>query len=80
MDEPTVAEMIRSLQATVDRMVAAQENYVTREIMELRIAALEKDQVEDRDRIDRLTRNAWTTVIAPVIVGVILWFLLEGKP
>lgn len=79
MDEPTVPEMIRALQSDVQRMISAQELYVTREVLDLRLAALEKDQAEDRARMDNFTRVAWTSVLAPVIVGVILYFLLGSK-
>lgn len=86
MDEPTVWEALRAIQAGVSRMEAAQALYVTQEqresdktIMDLRLEALSKDQAEDRARIDRLTQGAWTVLIAPVIVGVVLYFLLGGK-
>lgn len=87
MEDPTPWEAIRSIQADVQRMAHNQELYVTQEqrvsdqkIMELQLAALSKDQAEDRARIDNLTRGAWTALIAPVIVGVVLYFLLGGKP
>lgn len=79
MDEPTVPEMIRALQSDVQRMISAQELYVTREVLDLRLAALEKDQAKDRARMDNFTRVAWTSVLAPVIVGVILYFLLGSR-
>lgn len=86
MDDPTVWERLREIQASLGRMEAAQTLYVTQEqresdktIMDLKITALAKDQEEDRARIDRLTRGAWTVLIGPVIVGVVLYFLLGGK-
>ncbi|WP_148007149.1 hypothetical protein [Streptomyces sp. adm13(2018)] len=67
-------------------MEAAQALYVTqdqrasdKENQDLKLAALAKDQAEDRARLDSLTRNAWTALIAPLIVGVVLYFLLGGK-
>ncbi len=87
MEEPTVWEVLRAIQADVQRMVRDQELYVTqeqrnsdKENMGLRLEAIVKDQAEDRARIDNLTRGAWTALIAPVIVGVVLYFLLGGKP
>lgn len=78
MDEPTIAELLRSVQGDVHRMMAAQEQYVTREILELKLGALTKDQAEDRARLDNMSRWLWSAVVGPVIVGVILYFLL-GK-
>ena len=87
MDEPTLAEMIRALQATVDRMRADQSLYVTKEIVELRLGALAKDQADlekaqeaDRARIAAIHRWLWSGVVAPVIVGIILYVLLGKAP
>ncbi|MEU7074719.1 hypothetical protein AB0B30_32570 [Streptomyces narbonensis] len=86
MEDPTPWEAIRSIQAGVQRMEAAQALYVTqdqrasdKENQDLKLTALAKDQAEDRARLDSLTRNAWTALIAPLIVGVVLYFLLGGK-
>lgn len=80
MDEPTVPEMIRELQRDVREMRAEQERYVTKEILDLRLEALAKDQAEDRARLDTMSRWVWSGVIAPVIVGVILFVLLGKTP
>lgn len=80
MDEPTLAEMIRGLQADVSRMVAAQERYVTKEIMDLKLEALRSDQMEDRARLDTMSRWVWSAVVGPVIVGIILYLLLGKTP
>ncbi|MEU7010380.1 hypothetical protein [Streptomyces sp. NPDC046332] len=87
VDEPTFGEILRDVQADVRRLVQDQAMYVTqeqrasdKEIAQLRHDALAKDQAEDRDRLDRLTRNFWTTLVAPILVGVVLYFLLGGKP
>jgi cytochrome c-type biogenesis protein CcmH/NrfG len=80
MDEPTVPEMLRALQADVHRILAIQEQYVTKEIMDLRLEALTKDQAEDRARLDAMSRWLWSGVVAPVIVGIILYVLLGKGP
>jgi hypothetical protein len=80
MDEPTLAEMIRGLQADVSRMVAAQERYVTKEIMDLKLEALRSDQMEDRARLDTMSRWVWSAVVGPVIVGIILYLLIGKTP
>lgn len=86
MEEPTVWESLRSIQAALNRMENAQALSVTqeqrksdRDIQALELANLAKDQAEDRARIDKLTQGAWTVLIAPIIVGVVLYFLLGGK-
>lgn len=80
MDEPTVPEMLRALQADVHRMMIAQEQYVTKEILNLRLEKLAENQAEDRARLDNMGRIVWSAVIAPVIVGVILYVLLGKGP
>lgn len=80
MDEPTLAEMIRALQADVTRMRAEQSMYVTKEIMELKLDALAKDQAEDRARLDTISRWVWSAVVGPVIVGIILYLLIGKTP
>lgn len=72
--------MIRALQADVHRMMALQEQYVTREILELKLKSISDDQKEDRARLDNMSRIVWSAVIAPVIVGVILYFLIGKTP
>lgn len=67
------------MQATVDRMAVMQEQYVTKEILQLRLEAISSDQKEDRARLDNMSRIVWSAVIAPVIVGVILYFLTGGS-
>lgn len=80
MDEPTLAEMIRALQSDVTRMVAVQERYVTKEILELKLDKLAENQAEDRARLDTLSRWVWSAVIGPVIVGLILYLLIGKTP
>lgn len=85
MDEPTLPEMIRELQRDVRGMRADQERYVTKEILDLRLEAVTKEQAEleerlitERARLDRMTQWFWSAILGPVIVGVILYFTL-GK-
>jgi len=87
MDEPTLAEMIRALQADVTRMRAEQSMYVTKEIMDLKLAALAKDHLDlenavtaDRARLASVNRWLWSGVVAPVIVGIILYVLIGKQP
>ena len=76
MDEPTLAEEVRLLRRDVHALLKAQETYVTREILELKMSSLAKDQAEDRARLDRMSNWFWSAFLGPVIVGVILYFLL----
>ncbi len=87
MDEPTLAEMIRALQSDVTRMRAEQSLYVTKEIMDLKLESLAKEQADlsrelevDRARIATIHRWLWSGVVAPVIVGIILFILLGKSP
>lgn len=87
MDEPTLAEMIRALQADVTRMRVEQQSYVTKEIMDLKLAALEKDHADleaavarDREKLATVHRWLWSGVVAPVIVGIILYILIGKSP
>lgn len=94
MEDPTLAEMIRGLRADVQRLIDREALYVTqeqratdRELFELKIAAesaarseVAKDLAETATRISNMSRLVWSAVIGPVIVGVILYFLLGGKP
>lgn len=76
MEEPTLAEEVRALRGDVQRLVSGQRDYVTKEIMDLKFEALAKDQMEDRARLDALSRWLFTAVLGPAIVGVILYVVL----
>lgn len=80
MDEPTLAEEVRLLRRDVHALLEAQRQYVTKEIMDLKLEALSKDQAEDRARLDAMSRWLWSGVVAPVIVGIILYVLLGKGP
>lgn len=87
MEEPTLYEMIRSLQADVRRLLADQALYVTqeqrasdKEVMDLKLAAVAADQKEDRARLDNMGRLLWSAVLGPVIVGIILYVLIGKGP
>ena len=87
MDEPTLAEEVRRLADRVQSLVDAQAQYVTKEILVLKLQAVVKDHedleklvTDDRARIDRLKNWIWTAVVAPVIVGLILYLLIGKTP
>lgn len=86
MEEPTVPELLRALSTKVDgvaeHVARIESSMAPRELYDLKIQALENDQKEDRDEIDKLRlrldtlgRMAWTGLVFPVIVGVIVWAL-----
>ena len=87
MEEPTLAEEVRALRGAVERLTGAQREYVTKEILALKLEALAKDHADleeaqraDRERIAAMSRWLWSGVVAPVIVGIILWLLLGKAP
>ena len=87
MEEPTLAEEVRRLADEVRRLIGAQERYVTKEIMDLKLEALAKDhqdleaaQAADRERMSAISRWLWSGVAAPVIVGIILYVLIGKTP
>jgi len=87
MDEPTLAEEVRLLRRDVHALVEAQREYVTREILGLKLEALAKEQDDlakdvaaDRERITAMSRWLWSGVVAPVIVGIILYVLIGKQP
>jgi hypothetical protein len=85
VDQPTLAEEVRRLADEVRRLADAQQTYVTREILELKLAGVLKDQEDlerahaaQAERLTHLSRTVWSAVVAPVIVGIFLYVLL-GK-
>jgi cytochrome c-type biogenesis protein CcmH/NrfG len=80
MDEPTIGERLRDLQSDVQRLLSNQEQYVTKEIMELKLAAILKEQAETKERLTTVHRWLWSGVVAPVIVGIILYVLIGKQP
>jgi hypothetical protein len=80
MDEPTIPELLRDLQADVRTILQRQEQYVTKEILDLRLEGLAKDQAEDRARLDAMSRWVWSAVVGPVIVGIVLYLVLGKTP
>lgn len=86
-DDPSVHELVRQMSMKIDNLsdqVRAQRN-ADRELIDLKIAALDKDITEDRGeiaalkaRLDRMGNVVWTAVIGPVIVGLVLWLLTRG--
>jgi ribosomal protein S19 len=85
MDEPTIPELLRDLQADVSRILTEMGRYVTQEqhaadqkVAELRLEAVAKDVASQQARTEAMKTWVWTAVVAPVIVGVILYVVL-GK-
>lgn len=93
LEEPTVAEMIRTLGSKVDglgavviRMETAVANYVTQE---QRAHDKEISAEQDRVRDARITgleeknrfrdRLMWSGLLLPVMVGVLVWLLTKGS-
>lgn len=87
MDEPTLAEMIRDVQSDVSRILSQMDRFVTqeqrtadKELAEYRLRAINETLAQDKARIDRLKNWVWTAVVAPVIVGLILYLLIGKTP
>ena len=93
LEDPTVAEMIRTLGSKVDglgtvviRMESAVLNYVTQEqrahdkeitAAENRVRDARITELEEKDRV----RVRWimSGLLSPVIVGVLVWLLTKGQ-
>ena len=85
--EPTVWELLRDVQEKHQEILRRMDTVVTqeqlaayRELNDLKLSNMEAAHTETKNRLNRLTQGAWTAVVAPVIVGVVLYFLLGGKP
>lgn len=92
MEEPTTAEMVRTLMAQISalaastaRIEAAMSQYVTQEQRQADkelAAALETRQNEKiadlNARATFVVRSLWTAVLGPVIVGVLVWLITRG--
>lgn len=92
MEEPTTAEMVRTLMAQLSALAAstariegALSQYVTQEQRaadkEL-AAAREEQQTKEIARLDAratfIGRAVWTSVLGPVIVAVMVWLITRG--
>ena len=86
MEDPTIAELIRSLMAKVDAIGSSMGQFVTQEqrAADQRVNDLihqglrdDLDRVEERDTFRG--RLLWSVGIVPVIVGVLVWFLTKGQ-
>lgn len=77
MEEPTIPELIRDVQASLVRIENTLVTYVTREVHDLKHEALVKRvaDLEERDRSKG--RLLWSALILPVTVGIVL-FLIQG--
>lgn len=92
LEEPSVGELIRTLSFKMDAVAnqltalqAQMTQYVTQEQRtadqaleaERRSALLQRVSDLETDRAAN-RRLAWSAVIGPVIVGVVLWLLIGG--
>lgn len=85
MDEPTIGELLRDLQSDVSRILSQMDRYVTQEqraadmkVAELELAAVARQVAAQQSRTEAMKTWVWTAVVAPVIVGIILYVVL-GK-
>lgn len=87
LEDPSAAELIRDLQQDFRGMAEdireikdGQVAFVTRELNDLRHAALERrvGVLEDRDA--NRFRILATAFVFPILVGLVVWWLTEGKP
>jgi ABC-type enterochelin transport system ATPase subunit len=93
LEDPTVAEMIRTLGSKVDVMGAAVvrvetviTQYVTqeqrahdKEIAAVRHAELAKEVAVIKERDQFRNRLVVSSLLLPVIVGVLVWLLTKGQ-
>lgn len=87
MDEPTISEMLRDLQADVSRILSQMDRYVTqeqrasdKEVADLKLKTINDALAANQVRTDRLKNWVWSAVVAPVIVGLILYALIGKTP
>lgn len=87
MDEPTIPERLRDLQADVSRILGAMDRFVTqeqraadKELAEYKLAETNKVIAAQQARTEHLRNWVWTAVVAPVIVGLILYLLIGKTP
>jgi hypothetical protein len=93
LEEPTVAEMIRALGSKLDaasqalaRLEATSVQYVTQEqrTADQTLSAERERQQNEKlthlsERATFITRTMWTAMIAPILVGVLLWLITRGS-
>lgn len=93
LEEPTVAEMIRSLGSKFDmmgvtlaRIESTAGSYVTQEQRNADLALATVKATRQDERINKLEsdrmftiRTTLTMLIAPIIVGVVVWLLTKGS-
>lgn len=87
MDEPTIPERLRDLQADVSRILSQMDRFVTqeqraadKELAEYKLAEVKGTVAAQQARTERLKNWVWTAVVAPVIVGLILYLLIGKTP
>ena len=92
MEEPTTAEMVRTLMAQISALAAstariegALSQHVTQEqrAADKELAA-EREQRQNekinelKARATHISRTVWTAFLAPLAVGVMVWLLTRG--
>lgn len=92
MEEPTTAEMVRTLMAQLSALAAstariegALSQYVTQEqrAADKETAALREQQQNEKiaalnARATFISRAVWTAVLCPLIVGLMVWLITRG--
>lgn len=93
MEEPTTAEMVRTLMAQLSALAAstariegALTQYVTQEqrAADKELAAAREDQqTKEIARLDAratfIGRAIWTVVLGPLFVGIMVWLITQGS-
>lgn len=82
----TLGSKIDNMTSTLDQLRVMLGGYVTQERYEAekRLAdhkhtQLAAEVTEGRSRVSRAVNLALSAFVAPVIVGLVMWFLLGGK-
>ena len=79
MDEPTLGEIIRDIQANVQTLLDNQDKYVTKELYLLEQAATKKrlDDLEEKDKAR--VRMLASTLVLPLLV-ILLAYAMGVRP
>lgn len=92
MEEPTTAEMVRTLMAQLSALAAstariegALSQYVTQEQRAADKEIVAEREARQNEKIADLTakathisRTVWTAFLAPLAVGLMIWLLTRG--
>jgi hypothetical protein len=85
LEEPTISELIRRMADQLTRIDGMITSFVTQEqrasdqaLTNKRLDDLETDVKGLSDARENDRRQKWTSLAAPLIVGVVLWLLTSG--